>query len=74
MEKAKTCTGLKVTVDILRGVYATGKKRAKDFVDNMKVNLNTNSLSMSYKYFMVDVRPHPVRIGLDCLCFSLTLR
>jgi hypothetical protein len=25
MEKAKTCTGLKVTVDILTGVYETGK-------------------------------------------------
>jgi hypothetical protein len=37
MEKAKTCTGLKVTVDILSGVYATGKKCAKDFVDNMRI-------------------------------------
>ncbi len=30
MEKAKTSTGLKVTVDILTGFYATGRKCAAD--------------------------------------------
>jgi len=37
MEKAKTSTGLKVTVDILTGVYATGKKCAADFIENMRI-------------------------------------
>lgn len=37
MEKAKTSTGLKVTVDILTGVYETGKKYAADFKENMKI-------------------------------------
>jgi len=37
MEKAKTCAGLKVTVDILSGVCTTEKKCAKDFVDNMRI-------------------------------------
>ena len=37
MECAKTSTGLKVTVDILTGVYATGKKCAKDFLDTMRI-------------------------------------
>jgi hypothetical protein len=37
MEKAKTTQGLKVTVDILSGVYATGKKVAADFLENMRI-------------------------------------
>jgi hypothetical protein len=37
MEQAKTCTGLKVTVDILTGVYATGKKCAENFLENMRI-------------------------------------
>jgi len=37
MERTKTCKGLKVTVDILNGVYATGKKCADNFLDNMKI-------------------------------------
>ncbi len=37
METAKTSTGLKVTVDILTGVYETGKKYAVDFKENMKI-------------------------------------
>ena len=37
METAKTATGLKVTVDILTGVYATGKKCAADFLENMRI-------------------------------------
>ena len=37
MEKAKTSKGLKVTVDILTGVYATGKKVAADFLDTMRI-------------------------------------
>jgi hypothetical protein len=37
MEKTKTCKGLKVTVDILIGVYATGKKCAANFLENMTI-------------------------------------
>lgn len=36
MERAKTSTGLKVTVDILAGVYVTGKKCAADFLATMR--------------------------------------
>ncbi len=32
MEKARTTKGLNVTVDILTGIYATGKKCAADFL------------------------------------------
>jgi len=37
MQKAKTTTGLKVTVDILTGAYETGKKCATDFIKNMRI-------------------------------------
>ena len=37
MEKAKTSQGLKVTVDILTGVYATGKKCAANFLETMSI-------------------------------------
>jgi hypothetical protein len=37
MQRAKTKTGLKVTVDFLTGVYATGKKCAADFIENMRI-------------------------------------
>jgi len=37
MEKAKTSTGLKVTVEVLTEVYATGKKCAANFIETMKI-------------------------------------
>jgi hypothetical protein len=37
MARATTATGLKVTVDILTGVYATGKKCATDFLETMRI-------------------------------------
>lgn len=37
MERAKTSTGLKVTVDILAGVYVTGKKCAADFLETVRI-------------------------------------
>lgn len=40
MEKAKTNKGLKVTVDILTGVYETGKKCAADFSKNTHISLD----------------------------------
>jgi hypothetical protein len=37
MEKAKTSTGLRVTVDILDKVYRTGRKYAAGFKEGMKI-------------------------------------
>lgn len=37
MERAKTTTGLKVTVEVLTGIYVTGKKCAADFIENMTI-------------------------------------
>ena len=37
MARAKTSTGLKVTVDILAGVYATGKKCSADFLETIRI-------------------------------------
>jgi Rhodopirellula transposase DDE domain len=37
MEKAKTSTGLRVTVDILDKVYQTGRKYAEGFKETMKI-------------------------------------
>jgi hypothetical protein len=40
MAKTKTNKGLKVTVDILTGVYETGKKCAADFSKNTHISLD----------------------------------
>lgn len=37
MEQAKTSTGWTVTADVLTGVYATGKKRAANFLETMSI-------------------------------------
>ena len=37
MEKARTSKGLTVTVDILAGVYETGRKCAADFIETMRI-------------------------------------
>ncbi|MGR8935441.1 MAG: ISAzo13-like element transposase-related protein [Gammaproteobacteria bacterium] len=37
MEKAKTRTGLKITVDVLQGIYETGKKGSADFIKNRRI-------------------------------------
>jgi hypothetical protein len=37
MAMTSTATGLKVTVDVLNGVYVTGKKVAADFHENMRI-------------------------------------
>ena len=37
MEKTKTSTGLRVTVDILDKAYGIGRKCAKGFRENMKI-------------------------------------
>lgn len=40
MEKAKTSKGLKVTVDVLTGVYETGKKCAANFLETMRIRFD----------------------------------
>ncbi|KJV06325.1 hypothetical protein VZ94_12070 [Methylocucumis oryzae] len=40
MEKAKTTTGLKVTVDILTGIYVMGKKCAPYFLETMTIRFD----------------------------------
>jgi hypothetical protein len=37
VERAKTSTGLRVTVSVLEKVYATGRKRAEGFKKTMKI-------------------------------------
>ena len=37
MERAKTSTGLRVTVDIPDKVYQTGRKYVKGFKENMEI-------------------------------------
>lgn len=40
MEKAKTSKGLKVTVDVLNGVYLTGKKCAANFLETISIRFD----------------------------------
>jgi hypothetical protein len=40
MAKTNTSTGLKVTVDILAGVYEIGKKCAKDFFKTVTIQFD----------------------------------
>lgn len=49
MEKTKTCKGLKVTVDILTGVYVTGKKCAANFLENMRIIFDDHLPRWNYR-------------------------
>lgn len=49
MEKASTQTGLKVVVDILSGVYQTGKKCAADFLENMTIAFDEHLPKWNYR-------------------------
>lgn len=49
MEKAKTTQGLKVTVDILTGVYKTGRKYAADFLKTMKIVFDEHLPRWNYR-------------------------
>ena len=51
MLKAQTTTGLKVTVDILTGVYETGKKCATDFIKNMRIVFDDYLPRWNYRAF-----------------------
>jgi hypothetical protein len=45
----KTTAGLKVTVDILNGVYVTGKKVAADFLENMRIIFDEDLPRWNYR-------------------------
>jgi len=49
MEKTKTRVGLKVTVDILQGVYATGKKCAANFLENIRIIFDEHLPRWNYR-------------------------
>ncbi|MDX8130477.1 ISAzo13 family transposase, partial [Methylomonas sp. OY6] len=49
MAKAKTSTGLKVTVDILTTVYEIGKKCAADFIENMRIVFDEHLPRWNYR-------------------------
>ena len=49
MEKAKTTTGLKVTVDILQGAYVTGKKCAENFLKTMTISFDDHLPRWNYR-------------------------
>ena len=49
MAKAKTATGLKVTVDVLSEVYMQGKKVAADFLANMRIIFNEHLPRWNYR-------------------------
>jgi len=49
MEKASTQSGLKVAVDILAGVYETGKKCAADFLKNITILFDQHLPRWNYR-------------------------
>ena len=48
MAQAKTSTGLKVTVDLLNGVYVTGKKCAENFLETMTIKFDDHLPRWNY--------------------------
>ena len=49
IERAKTNTGLRVTVSILDKVYATGRKYAQNFKNNMKIIFDEHLPKWNYR-------------------------
>jgi len=49
IERAKTTTGLRVTVSILEKVYATGRKYAQGFKDSMKIVFDEHLPKWNYR-------------------------
>jgi len=49
MEKAKTSRGLKVTVEILTGFYATGRKCAANFLETMRIVFDDHLPRWNYR-------------------------
>ncbi len=50
-EQAKTSTGLKVTVEVLEGVYETGKKCAAEFLKNIRIVFDEHLPRWNYRAF-----------------------
>ena len=49
MERAKTTTGLKVTAEVLGGVYVKGKKVAAEFLKNMRIVFDEHLPRWNYR-------------------------
>jgi len=49
IERAKTNTGLRVTASILEKVYATGRKYAQGFKENMKIVFDEQLPKWNYR-------------------------
>jgi len=49
IERTKTSTGLRVTVDILEKIYATGRQYAKDFKKTMKIVFDNHLPKWNYR-------------------------
>ena len=49
MAKAQTSTGLKVTAEVLEGVYVKGKKVAADFLENMRIVFDEHLPRWNYR-------------------------
>ena len=49
IERTKTSTGLRVTVDILKKTYATGRQYAKDFKQTMKIIFDNHLPKWNYR-------------------------
>jgi hypothetical protein len=49
MAKAKTAAGLKVTAEVLDGVYVKGKKVAADFLENMRIVFDEHLPRWNYR-------------------------
>ncbi len=49
IERAKTTTGLRVTVSVLDKVYETGRKYAEDFKSNMKIVFDEHLRKWNYR-------------------------
>ena len=49
IDRAKTTTGLRVTVSLLDKVYATGRKYAEGFKDNLKIVFDDHLPKWNYR-------------------------
>ena len=49
MEQTKTSNGLKVTVEVMKGVYQTGRKYSADFLETMKIEFDDHLPKWNYR-------------------------
>jgi hypothetical protein len=67
MQQAKTSTGLKVTVDILNGVYTTGKKCAENFRETMRIVFLAGTIAPRLKPAKSGSYSGPILSSRDCI-------